>query len=649
MHFENICVIIKTQNTKGRVFMKKLIAVLLSFTMIATMFAFSGSAEDNSVTDYPVIIVAGYSSSQLYDADTGEHVWGLDMDEIFGKVEEDILPLLAGLGAMPFGNYDMFMDTLGPGAIEILEKMRCNPDGSSTYNLQRYRSTAAETNSAYLKEIFPDGNFRHELDMQAYLEDIIGLENIYNFQCDFRMGAEFCANQLRDFIESVKEHSGKDKVNLLAISHGGQVSATYLNLYGYEQNVDNAVLTVPAIGGAGIAYDILANNVELDEECLLRFVIHGMRWEEDYDWLVKAQQLGFLDDLLEAFIPYIQEIAQYWGSIWDFLPTDLYEELKAERLDPVANAAIIEKSDRYHYEILATMNEKLQKCIDEYGMNVTIIAGTGNRIVSGLNVDSDGIITTNGATGATCAPYGMRFADGYVQVNPCDGKNKISPAMNVDASTAYLPDNTWFVDGLFHGMTYWDPFCRSLMMTNLLTDEITDVYSDENYPQFKYTTNPSHQVYAEFDGCEPGFLDGNAQKLTVTNCSEVNSIKLSAIYCDGAELNFDVEKTELAPGESVEISFSGEIPAVSKKVINITICYTTGTVTPVGYRTQAFTLVNGEAVANEGGYVSAEAVTPLDLLLGQGAMEFLRSLGLKELFSMLYTIIFCNLQNIAFV
>jgi hypothetical protein len=53
--------------------MKKLIAVLLSFSMIVTMFAFTGSAESNEVTDYPVVIVAGYSSSQLYDADTGEH------------------------------------------------------------------------------------------------------------------------------------------------------------------------------------------------------------------------------------------------------------------------------------------------------------------------------------------------------------------------------------------------------------------------------------------------------------------------------------------------------------------------------------------------------------------------------------------------
>ena len=626
--------------------MKKIISLILAAVMLFSICSVSVGAQKSDLTEYPVIVVGGYSCSQLYDADTGEHVWGLDMDKILEKVKEDLLPLLAGLGAMAFDNYDVFAETFGPAAIEVLEKMRCNPDGSSTYNLQLYRTTAAETNSGYLAEIYPDGNFRHELDMQNDIIEKIGIDNIYNFQCDFRMGAEFCANQLRDFIKSVKEYTGKEKVNILAISHGGQVSATYLNLYGYEMDVDNAVLTVPAIGGAGIAYDILANNVELDEECLLRFIEHGMRWEEDYDWLLKSDPLAFLDKILESIIPYIIDIAQYWGSIWDFLPTEQYEELKAARLDPVENAAIIAKSDRYHYEILATMNEKLQKCNDEYGMNVSIIAGTGNRIVTGMNVDSDGIITTNGSTGATCAPFGTRFADGYVQINPCDGKNKVSPAMDLDASTAYLPDNTWFVNGLYHGMTYWDNYSRSLMMTLLMTDKITDVYTDKNYPQFKDTTNPSHIVYAAFDGCEPGFVDSNAKKLVITNCAEKNDVTISSVYCDGLDLTFDVNNITLAPGESTEIAFSGEIPAVSKKAISLTVYFTTGTITPLGYRTQGFTVMNGDAVANGGGYVSLEPDTPFDNLINDDIAAFLNSFGLKELFTMIYNMLFLAIGNL---
>jgi hypothetical protein len=68
--------------------------------------------------------------------------------------------------------------------------------------------------------------------------------------------------------------------------------------------------------------------------------------------------------------------------------------------------------------------------------------------------------------------------------------------MTIDASTAYMPDNTWFVNGLFHGMTYWDYYSRELMTTLLLTDRITDVYSDPKFPQFKDTTNPSSIISA---------------------------------------------------------------------------------------------------------------------------------------------------------
>ncbi len=64
-------------------------------------------------------------------------------------------------------------------------------------------------------------------------------------------------------------------------------------------------------------------------------------------------------------------------------------------------------------------------------MNISIIAGTGNNSVTGMQVNSDGIIPTYCSTGATCAPIGWRFADGYTQVNDCDGKYKVSPDMTV--------------------------------------------------------------------------------------------------------------------------------------------------------------------------------------------------------------------------
>lgn len=629
--------------------MKKFIAVLLSIVIVITScIAVSASGtldKDDINTEYPLIIVAGYSASSLYygeSPETGEIVWGLNMDDVLNRVLENIVELGVGLGAMTAGNAEIIAETLAGEMNELFEKMRCNPDGTSVYELKRVVATADETNNANLKERYPNGNHRHEQEMAVEFTEYIGDENIYNFTCDFRMGVESCANQLDELVQDVKKHSGKEKVNILAVSHGGQVTATYLTLFGWKNDVDTAVLTVPAIGGAGIAYDAMTAQVDFDEECLLRFIEHGMRWEEDYDWLVKAHQLGFIDDIFNALVPKIFPSLGYWGSLWDFIPLDKYEDTKKMLLDAEESAPLIEKSDRFHYEIYPKISEKLQECIDN-GMNISIIAGTGNRIVTGLNENSDAIITTASSTGATVAPYGERFADGYVQINDCGGKNKVSPDMTIDASTAYLPDNTWFVNGLFHGMTYWDNYSRSLMMTLLFTDNITDVYSDPEYPQFRDTSNPSSAVYAQFKNCEPGEINGGTDTLVVTNCCWENDVRLAAIYCDGVELGFEaVNPLEtLAPGESTELKIiKGEIPAVSAKSVSITVYYTMQTVTPVGYRTQYFTIENGEAVDETEGFVSAQAKTPFDFLLAEPVDALLRTLGLKEFFSMTFTIVY---------
>ena len=78
------------------------------------------------------------------------------------------------------------------------------------------------------------------------------------------MGAIELSDKLDRYIDEVLEHTNKnraekdkvDKVNIYAISHGGQISGTYLARYGHEGKVNKAVLTVPALGGAQVAYDL---------------------------------------------------------------------------------------------------------------------------------------------------------------------------------------------------------------------------------------------------------------------------------------------------------------------------------------------------------------------------------------------------------
>ncbi len=634
----------KYNKTKVVINLKKIIAILLSAAVIAGVWFIPSSAavslDEEDITQYPVIIVPGFSSSQLCQGEDPDNiVWYLNYDEIIDLVLDRIVELGAGLGALTLGNAEILAATLGREMSGIFEKLRCDKQGNSVYDISPCVFDPAITNKKYIDENL-DGMYQHEPESADYLQEYIGTDKIFSLQVDFRMGAEYCAGQLDKYITAVKEYTKSEKVNLYGTSHGGQVAATYLNLYGNKGDVDNAVMTIPAIGGAGIAYDLMNQSVSLDEEGLMRYIQRGMMWEDDYDWLLKAVNLGFVDKILNALIPHVFDAIGYWGSFWDFLPVDKYEQIKSKYLDPDESSQLIAQSDRFHYEILPSMNEKLQALVDG-GMNISIIAGTGSEVVSGWNEHSDYIIPTKCSTGAVTAPFGERFPNGYVQKNPCGGKNKISPDFTVDASTAYLPDNTWFVDGLAHGMTCKDDYTLTLLKALLLTDEIESVYSDPDYPQFMYSTNSSETVHLRFKDCAYGEINGDTSSLIIKNCCKTYNVSLSAIVCGGIDLKFKVDPNiKIAPGESIELAFTGDIPEVSGQMCTFTVYYTTDSAIPLSYKTQNFTINNGEKLESSEGFVDAFEKTPFDKILFSFVKDGLKQLGIYDLLSMLYNIIY---------
>lgn len=627
--------------------MKKLISVLLCIVLVlsssVTAFAAFNEEEYNG---YPVIVVPGYSSSAQYRIDeNGEkvHVWGIDYNEIIVALLKNIAEVGINIGALANGNGKALGKTVGREFAKLYYDMACNPDGSSVYPLQRYCVTAEESNRANMLKT-NDGSliYQHETEIMGEYAQYIGDENIYNFNCDFRMGAPFCAKQLDEFIQSVKEYSGKDKVNIFAVSHGGQVTGTYLTLYGYKGDVNNAVMTVPALGGAGLAYDILAGDIDFDEEGLLHFIEHGMMEETDYNWLVRANELGFLDEVLNAMLPYVYEVMGYWGSIWDFCPTEYYEELKEKHLDPVESAELIEKSDYMHYQVMPEFSNGFKRA-QAAGTDVFIVAGYDNKIVTGLNESSDGIITIAASTGATAAPFGKRFADGYTQ-KVDTGFYQVSPSMTIDASTSYLPEHTWFVENFYHGMIYKDPYTAELLKTLLLTENIKDVHSSESFPQFHATTNKSHSVHAAFNNSTEGFVTSKDTSLVVKNLSEKYKMKITSVSARGVDISFPgpLFTKVLEPGESIELSFNGKIPEVSRSNFDLVVDYTLiGSPTPMGERLFNFTLMNGEAPAfnSEEPFVDANLVSDFNKLLDEDSENILNKTGSKTFFEMLYNII----------
>ena len=633
--------------------MKKILAVLLSVLMMLSVCSTGvwAAVEEDKLTEYPVIMVPGYSSSELYRLDeNGEvvHVWGDAFGQAMPEVEANLGGIIADAGTFLLaGDVEPIAKRLGEGFQRIFGDMKTNADGSSYYDVKNYINTAEECCYANLQEKYPEGRHQAENEMMTDVFGHVGAENCFVFTCDFRMGAVECAEKLRAFIDDVIEYTGKDKVNILAVSHGGQISGTYLTLYGHEGKVNNAVLTVPALGGAGIAYDAFnapKAGFNFGDVALLVFIEHGMMLEEDIHYLVEAGWLGFLDDLAAALVPYVMPVMGTWGSMWDFIPLEYYEDMKSELLDETENAAVIEKSDFMHYQIQSPDGEhyfaKGFREAQQAGTDVYILSGYDIRIVTGMPVSSDAIITTPSSSGATCAPFGKRFADGYTQ-QVDTGFYQVSPSMTVDASTCYLPEHTWLIEDYHHGMTYKDEYTKGLMYTLLLNEESYDVHSLEQYPQFHATTNVSHSIFATFNSGTEGYLDGEATHLTVTNLSKERDVTILAANVYGSDLKLSFSPIYLKPGQSGKIAIDGAIPEGSLKNFEISLSYMIESFTLVGERTFNFTLMNGEAAEYdaENPLVDADSAPAIEGVLDEETNAILDKYGAKTIASIIYNIV----------
>lgn len=624
--------------------MKKVISVVLCLVITALCLvpAWAKTEVKGEITDYPVVVVPGFSAAWLrYDNGTEEGIcaWnGLNFDALLPNLLDRIAELGAGVAVMNVDNAEYLASILAEELDRAWPYVGCNPDGSSTYPLDVYYFDPAITNTAYMDE--HDIKFGyHDVENAEIIADYIGTENIYNFNVDWRMGSEFCANKLNDYITAVKELTGKDKVNVIATSQGGQITATYLTLFGEQNDVDNAVLSSPATCGTTLAADLLGQTVSAQEVGLMQIIEHGMWMDEDYEWLLRAEKLGFLDDILNSLVPYLAGSVGYWGAVWDLVPTEKYEALKKQYLSGAESAPLAAQSDRFHYEIQPKFAETFQACRDR-GMNISIIAGTGVGVFSSGTTEADGVIDVATATGATVAPWGSRFTDGYVQVNSCNGNYKLSPSRTIDASTAFLPDNTWLVDGIYHGWSWFSYTTRPLAITLLLTDRITSVYSDPDFPQFMASDNCSKGVYFTFNNASVGYISGQSDTLTVKNVCEKSSMRILAVYCDNVDLKFDVDRSvKLAPGESLTVPVSGALPQVSGKVAHITVCFAMDNATPLSYKTTAFTVMNGEAVQGESGIQPVEQTTPFEKAMPDFILKIFQWCGLREWFAMLSVLV----------
>lgn len=633
---------------------KRLCCLLLVCVMLFCLLPLSALAEGT----IPVIVIGGYSSPQIYlfddEGNIQEKVWGLSLTKALDVFKKDIPELtVANFNAMMNRDPQYIADQFSKGVLEIAQYMKRSPDGTPLFKTGTWPKSAEESNMAYINAHRADNEYLdtavREKRFTPTLCELIGEENVYSFSVDWRQNAIECARDLGTYIVDVRKHSGSAKVNILCESHGGETTLTYISLCSIvkkggedkaklgelleldEQTMNtlfrldylnNVCADSPALG-VELAYDLVTGTAHFDAPRLIEYLQYANNplqkltggeqytWESDWEYFVNGLSLDNLNKLANRLVQNTEiiRIMLSFGSMWDFMPLDKYDEVKALKLDTPelqeAYAPMIAKSDYEHYTVFAKMRENLTFA-RENGVNVNLIIGTDLTTVSGSRVNGDSLVATKDSSGAKVAAYGTRFADGYRTDYSDKGvvckdptHDHVAPAMNVDAAYGYLPENTFYIEGQYHAMYVTDSHCEQLVEFLLLAKKPVDIYTDPKYPQFDVTHNAKLGVYAKFNNDPYGTLTKNDTTLVVTNLSAKSNLELAAIKVEGADVRFkDVYGKKIPLGESVTLQLDGDVPDVDRQHIRLTIYFLEdNSVFALNSRSLHFIIKGGKAIA----------------------------------------------------
>ena len=562
--------------------MKKILSVILASLIIVSAVSMGVVAATEEKV--PVVILQGYSGPNLAYADeNGKPIldengevklaWPLNFDAL----GEDIVALLSDVTL----NQADLTDELAKKIKEYLAPIGMNPDGTSKNNLVPYPSGAAATRASTLIENDMEQYIPERVVADMAIEEV-GAENVFGFTFDWRKSQVDYAAELDEYIQEVKAITGADKVDIYGLSHGGQYGTSYLYFYGHKGDVRRAMFGNPATLGTTLCGSIFTGehmDVPLDE--IVAFIEHGFEYEKDWEWILKLLSTeGIVNGANDViYDPELWAGITAIPSLWDFVPYNYFEEaLNYTGLNIVDNKKLYTDTVAYH-TMISNGGDSLANKLAELkasGMRIGYVVGNGYTSPNG-KYNSDILIDTYLSGGADCALVNETFASDYVQANTiCDNPNHyhISPDFDIDASTGFLPDATWYIRNQGHGMIMHDEYSKNLVH-DFLWGDIVDVYSSKEYPQFNLSQNNSEIVYARFDNTSAGYHSTDDTSLVIKNMSVEADIIIWEIKAVGADITFDyVAPTQISKGKVLEIKATNNDFAAAQKPFAVNISYT---------------------------------------------------------------------------
>ncbi len=476
---------------------KKITAVILAAVLMFTVCipVFAETPEEYEKTPYkygkgvsidtetPVIYIPGVFNTNLVSADGTS----LMFPTFTG---DDILNLVKKLMQLEdTQDYDGFVDSLIAQMHSWVDGIECDSSG-------------IPIDKSVKLEHFWDYPTPAEEPMAKGLAAQLGNDKVWVFTYDWRYDIrETVVNELRPYVEYVKEYTGSDKVSLFFMSMGGALGNVYLEEFGDCGDLENVVIDSGALGGVSIVNDIMSDEkLYIDRQSLVEFV------ESAEDGVI--DEIGTVSGIASAISGYvvdklnvclerrstelknaIMSVVGKCPGIWELGKSNGMSENIKKYLDPVEDKVLIDKINYYYEtyqnragEIIKTMNDK------DYA-NVRLICHYNCKRVpvteSVKTLQTDFLIdTAYESLGATVLNLYETFPENY-KVAKGDNQGYLSPDYMIDASTCADPDHTWFVKNAVH-------CCNGDVGSQLkkfavwlaLAEGDVDINTNSDYPQY---------------------------------------------------------------------------------------------------------------------------------------------------------------------
>lgn len=544
--------------------MKKTTKVVLSF-LLSMLIAFSSmsvvgvfAADECDCGHTPMVMVSGFGATTLIkinDDGTEEVAFPFDANCVTGAVTRNIGKF----------NKEAPLDFVKALLVDLIEPIRMYPDGTSYYNLRPVYETVEDTclagfkkNDALKYVPYTGSDF---LDMER-IGKKIGDDHVFNFMYDWRLSGDKLADLLDAYIEDVLEYTGHSKVDLYCLSQGSVPVAQYLYKYSDKAQVEDLVFDNPIVEGSNFVSDLLAPEdevIKLDFESILDLLEGILHIETDISEIIAVLGMIPSDFDIHGVIDYaakdlIYPIAKDSPAYIEMIIPEEYDRVVADYFSNPGNEKLLAEADKVRNGYMADVKGTFETAA-EYGIEVSIISHTGIDLVTATKALSDGIVDLSTSCGAYCSPDGTPFPADYVQ-KVDNGKNCISPDRTVDLSCGYIPERTWIIDGLWHGMIEWAPNSLKLLETLFYTDNLTDAWCDARFPQFMQSNDSNSDLYMYFSSTNSMYevVKGKGQ-LVIENVSKENTMLVESVTISGAEGETDIPvPVNLAPGEKFTVT-----------------------------------------------------------------------------------------------